>query len=61
MSAWSPASPCAADVPLVMVIGMVAAGVTGSVALRRVRGTATPFGVLCRPGRRRRHAVVTFP
>ncbi|WP_170149245.1 hypothetical protein [Geodermatophilus normandii] len=33
------------DVPLVMFIGMVAAGVTGSIALRHIRGTATPFGV----------------
>jgi hypothetical protein len=33
------------DVPLVMFIGMVAAGVTGAVALRHIRGTSTPFGV----------------
>jgi hypothetical protein len=33
------------DVPLVEIIGMVAAGVTGSVGLRRIRGTSTPFGV----------------
>ena len=33
------------DVPLVEIIGMVAAGVTGAVALRRLRGTSTPFEV----------------
>ncbi len=33
------------DVPLVMIVGMVAAGVTGAVALRRLRGSSTPFGV----------------
>src|SRR5215212_8817993 len=33
------------DVPLIEFIGMVAAGVTGAVALRRIQGTATPFTV----------------
>ncbi len=33
------------DVPLIEVIGLVAAGVTGAVALRHLRGSSTPFGV----------------
>ena len=33
------------DVLLIMFIGVVAAGVTGAVALRHIRGTSTPFGV----------------
>jgi hypothetical protein len=33
------------DVPLIEVVGMVAAAVTGAVALRRMRGTSTPFAV----------------
>jgi hypothetical protein len=33
------------DVPLVEGIGMVAAGVTGAISLRRLRGSSTPFGV----------------
>jgi hypothetical protein len=33
------------DVPLVEFIGMVAAGVTGAVALRRLRGSSTPFAI----------------
>jgi len=33
------------DVPLIEGIGMVAAGVTGAVALRRIRGSTTPFAV----------------
>jgi hypothetical protein len=33
------------DVPLIEFIGMVAAGVTGAVALRRLQGTPTPFAV----------------
>jgi hypothetical protein len=33
------------DVPLIEFIGMVAAGVTGAIALRRIQGTATPFAV----------------
>jgi hypothetical protein len=33
------------DVPLVEIVGAVAAGVTGAVALRRLRGSSTPFGV----------------
>jgi hypothetical protein len=37
VSAW--------DVPLIECIGVVAAGVTGAIALRRLRGVATPFAV----------------
>ncbi|MBM7805155.1 hypothetical protein JOD57_000992 [Geodermatophilus bullaregiensis] len=33
------------DVPLIEGIGMVAAGVTGAVSLRRLRGSSTPFAV----------------
>jgi hypothetical protein len=33
------------DVPLIECVGMVAAGVTGAIALRRLRGVATPFAV----------------
>jgi hypothetical protein len=33
------------DVLLVEIIGLVAAGVTGAIALRRLRGSSTPFGV----------------
>lgn len=33
------------DVPLVQIVGLVAAGVTGAVALRRLRGSSTPFGI----------------
>jgi hypothetical protein len=33
------------DVPLVEGIGMVAAGVTGALSLRRLRGSSTPFAV----------------
>jgi hypothetical protein len=33
------------DVPLIECIGMVAAGVTGAIALRRLRGSPTPFAV----------------
>jgi len=33
------------DVPLVEGVGMVAAGVTGALSLRRLRGSSTPFGV----------------
>jgi hypothetical protein len=33
------------DVPLIEFIGTVAAGVTGAIALRRIRGTPTPFAV----------------
>ncbi len=33
------------DVPLIEFIGMVAAGVTGAIALRRIQGTPTPFAV----------------
>jgi hypothetical protein len=37
VSAW--------DVPLVEILGLVTAGVTGAVALRHLRGSSTPFGV----------------
>jgi hypothetical protein len=33
------------DVALVMLLGLVAAAVTGAAALRRMRGTSTPFSV----------------
>ncbi|MGY1776766.1 hypothetical protein ACI8AV_12975 [Geodermatophilus sp. SYSU D00804] len=33
------------DIPLIELIGMVAAGVTGAIALRRIQGTPTPFAV----------------
>jgi len=33
------------DIPLIEIVGVVAAGVTGAVALRRLRGSSTPFGV----------------
>jgi len=33
------------DVPLIEGIGMVAAGVTGALSLRRLRGSSTPFAV----------------
>ncbi len=33
------------DMPLILLIGMVAAGVTGAIALRRIQGTPTPFAV----------------
>ncbi|MGY1617388.1 hypothetical protein ACI797_11680 [Geodermatophilus sp. SYSU D00691] len=33
------------DVPLIEGIGMVSAGVTGALSLRRLRGSSTPFGV----------------
>lgn len=33
------------DVALVMLLGLAAAAVTGAVALRRIRGTSTPFAV----------------
>ena len=33
------------DVPLIEIIGIVAAGVTGAIALRRIQGTSTPFTV----------------
>ncbi len=33
------------DVPLIEFIGMVAAGVTGAIALRRIRGSSTPFAI----------------
>jgi hypothetical protein len=33
------------DVPLIEFLGAVAAGVSGAVALRRIRGTSTPFGI----------------
>ncbi|MGY1732953.1 hypothetical protein ACI798_15650 [Geodermatophilus sp. SYSU D01045] len=33
------------DVLLIEIVGVVAAGVTGAVALRRLRGSSTPFGV----------------
>lgn len=33
------------DVPIVMIVGMVAAAVTGAAAIRRMRGTSTPFAI----------------
>ncbi len=33
------------DVPLIEIVGLVAAGVTGAAALRHLRGSSTPFGV----------------
>jgi hypothetical protein len=33
------------DVPLIEIVGIVAAGVTGAIALRRIQGTPTPFTV----------------
>jgi hypothetical protein len=33
------------DIPLIEIVGVVAAGVTGALALRRLRGSSSPFGV----------------
>lgn len=38
-------SPTRLDVPLVMLVGLVAAAVAAAAALRKIRGTSTPFGV----------------
>jgi hypothetical protein len=33
------------DIPLIEIVGVVTAGVTGALALRRLRGSSSPFGV----------------
>lgn len=40
-----PGGPTAGDVALVEFLGLIAGAVTGALAIRRLRGTSTPYGV----------------